>query len=274
MKRTYTVEMVVLVSVIALSLAGFSSLLLGAAPKLDGYQYLHVATSLGWLLLLLSQLVLIRQRRFKSHRSVGLCIFGAGPVLVATLVLLTVHSAAKSADAGRADDMVVPNVMVTLEVALLVFLAFWLRGNRAIHGALLLSTALLFAGIALFFTLIAWAPAYRIEGPDTFHRFAEAAQASTVVVLLAGLLLFLRDRRGGWPWLLAGSMFALNGLLQMLVERADFMQALTIAVAALGRLPAFALGLGVFLALLGVAWRREAGNRGRKPVSAGTEAAR
>lgn len=188
--------------------------------------------------------------------------------------MLTVHSAAKSAEAGRADDMVVPNVMVTLEVALLVFLAFWLRGNRAIHGALLLSTALLFAGIALFFTLIAYAPAYRIEGPGTFHRFAEAAQASTVVVGLAGLLLFLRDRRGGWPWLLAGSMFALNGLLQMLVERADSTQALTVAVAAVGRLPAFALGLGVFLALLGVAWRREAGNRGRNPGSGTTEAVR
>lgn len=144
-----------------------------------------------------------------------------------------------------------------------MFLAFLLRSNRAVHGALLLSTALLFAGIALLFTLIAYAPAYRIEGPDTFHRFAAAAQASTVVVVgLAGLLLFLRDRRGGWPWLLAGSMCALNGLLQMLVERAESTEALTVAVAAAGRVPAFVPALCVFLALLVVAWRREPKDRG------------
>ncbi len=144
---------------------------------------------------------------------------------------------------------------------MLVFLAFLLRSNRAVHGALLLSTALLLAGIALLFTLIAYAPACRIEGPDPFHRFAAAAQASTVVVGLTGLLLFLRDRRGGWPWLLAGSMCALNGLLQMLVERAESTEALTVAVAAAGRVPAFVLALCVFLALLVVAWRREPKDR-------------
>jgi len=73
--------------------------------------------------------------------------------------------------------MIVQNVMVTLEVALLVFLAFALRRNRNVHGALLLSTALLFMGIAMFFTLISHVPGYR-AGPGAGPRIADAAQAN------------------------------------------------------------------------------------------------
>ncbi len=58
---------------------------------------------------------------------------------------------------GKADVLLVQNVLVTLEMALLVFLAFLLRQNRSVHGSLLMSTSLLFMGIALFFTLISYA---------------------------------------------------------------------------------------------------------------------
>ena len=43
----------------------------------------------------------------------------------------------------------VQNVAFTMEVALLVFLAFVLRKQRQVHGALLMSTALMFMVIAL-----------------------------------------------------------------------------------------------------------------------------
>lgn len=208
-------------------------------------------------MLLLSQLVLISQARFDLHRVIGKSIFFAGPVLVATLTLLSVHSAGKDAEAGKADFLVVQNVMVTLDMALLVFLAFILRKNRQVHGALLMSTALLCMGIALFFTLISYVPGYRIDGPETFNRFAKAAQTITFVGGAIGLLFFLKNRRTGWPWLLAGSFFLLNGLLQMLVARMDGTKQLTVLVASIGRTPAFALSLLIFVALLWVAWRAE-----------------
>ena len=255
MKHKYTLEIVFLVLVIALSLVGFSSLYVGEQSGPNGYQYLHIATSLSWLILLLSQLVLINQHRFQRHRTIGTSIFVAGPLLVATLTLLSVHSAAKDAVVGRADVLVVQNVMVTLEVALLVFMAFILRRNRNVHGSLLMSTALLFMGIALFFTLISYVPGYRIEGPETFSRFAEAAQASSLVGSVVGLLFFLRNKRSGWPWILTSSFFFLNGFLQMIVARTDNTKALTVLVGSIGRAPAFGLGLTLFLALLWVAWR-------------------
>jgi hypothetical protein len=166
--------------------------------------------------------------------------------------------------------MVVQNVMVTLELALLIFPAFWLRRRREIHGALLLSTALLFMGIALFFTLIGFVPAYRIEGPGTFHRFAEAAQVVAMVGVAVGMAFFLRDRRAGWPWLLAGMFFPLNGLVQAIVAQNQGTMALTRMVAACDLVVAFAISLSGYAALLWLAWTRPfrgGDQRGRAPGS-------
>lgn len=240
---------------IALSLTGFSSLLLGGRAQPGAHHILHIVTSLGWLLLLSTQLVVIRQQRFDLHRSIGLSIFVAAPILIASLVMLCAHSAAKDAAVGRADAMVVQNVMVTLELALLVLLALALRKNRTLHGALMLSTAVLFLGIALFFTLISFVPGYRIEGPDTFHRFAKAAQATAYAGGIVGLLFFLRNPRTGWPWLLAGSFFLLNGFVQLLVARAGNTKPLTALVATIAPGPAFTAALLIFALLLWGAWR-------------------
>lgn len=261
MSHKYTLEFLFLLLAIAMSVVGFSSLYTGEQTGPDAYQALHIITSFTWLLLLLGQLVVVRQHRFHLHRTVGMSIFFAGPVLVATLAMLSVHSAAKDAGVGRPDVLVVQNVMVTLEVALLILLGFVLRRNRSIHGSLLMSTALLFLGIALFFTLISYVPGYRIEGPETFSRFADAAQASSIVGSLVGLGLFLARRRTGWPWLLTGSFFFANGFLQMFVARTDRTKALTQLVASIGRAPAFALGLTIFAALLWMAWRVEPARR-------------
>src|SRR5215218_1010874 len=139
MRQKHTLELVFLLAVITVSLVGFSSLALNKNTALTPYHYLHISTSVAWLLLLLSQLVLIRQHRFQHHRTIGQSIFIAGPLLVASLTLLSVHSAAKEAVAGQADDLLVQNVLTTVEVALLVFLAFVLRRNRRVHESFLMS---------------------------------------------------------------------------------------------------------------------------------------
>jgi hypothetical protein len=241
--------------VIAVSLVGFSSLVLGEQPALTGYHYLHIITSLAWLVLLLGQLLLVRQHRFRRHRTVGKSIFIAGPLLIASLALLSVHSASKEAVAGLADELLVQNVVTTMEVALLVFLAFILRRNRDLHGSFIMSTSLPFMGIALFFTFISYVPRFKIDGPETFSRFSEAAQTISLILIVVGLLFVVRNWRTGWPWLLASLFFTLNGLLQVFLDSTDRTKSLTALVASIGRAPAFGLTLLSFGALLGLAWR-------------------
>jgi hypothetical protein len=182
-------------------------------------------------------------------------IFFAAPILVASLVLLTVHSAEKDAGPGRGDVMVVQNVLVTLEVALLILLAFALRRNRQLHGVLLLSTALLFMGIAAVFTLISFVPSFQPAEPGAAPRFGAAAQASLLLVGPVALLMFLKNWRIGWPWLLVGAFFMINGLLQMIVAQSGQTKALTLIVASIGQAPAAVLTLAAFTGLLWLAWK-------------------
>lgn len=255
MRQRYTLEIAFLLIVITVSLVGFSSLARGDQVALTRYHVLHIITSMVWLLLLLGQLVLIRQRRFDRHRAIGKYIMFVGPLLIASVSLLTVHSAARESAAGTVDDLVVQNVTFTLELALLVFLAFVLRRDRNVHGSLLMSTALMFLVIALFFTFISYVPGYRIEGPETFDRFAKSGQTSALVGSVIGLLFFLRNFRTGWPWILVSAFFLLNGYLQMVVDQSGRTQPLTVLIGSIGEVPAFGLGLTIFLGLLWMAWK-------------------
>lgn len=255
MQHRYTPELLFVSLVLVTSVIGFSSLWRDASDGITSYQALHIVTSMAWLLLLLGQLVLVRRRRFDRHRAIGQGIAIVGPVLIASVTLLTVHSAARAIADGEPDALVVQNMTFTLELALLVVLAFVLRRNRAVHGALLMSTALMFFVIALFFTLISYVPGYRIEGPETFGRFATSAQASALVGSVIGLGFFLRNLRTGWPWLLTAAFFQLNGYLQLVLAQGGHTPALTARVAAIGEGTGLAVALAISAAALWIALR-------------------
>jgi hypothetical protein len=199
-----------------------------------------------WLLLLLCQLTLIGKNRYLIHRKIGLSILFIGPLLVATTTLLSVHSAHKGVVSGQGDFLIVQNVMVTIEMGVLIALAFIFKKHRKLHGAFLLSTAILFMGIALFFTLISFVPQFKIEGPDTFYRFETAAATLRYVCVIVGLMFFLKDSKNGWPLLVAGSFFSLNELINKLLADHNQIQPLTETVGSLNQLFAF---LGSFFIL-------------------------
>jgi hypothetical protein len=136
-----------------------------------------------------------------------------------------------------------------------VLLAFVLRRNRNVHGACLMSTALMFLVIAIFFALISYIPGYRIAGPETFDRFAKAGQTSAMIGSVTGLLFFLRNARTGWPWLLVSAFFLASGYLQVVIEQSGRTKALTVLVGSIGELPAFGLTLTFFAGLLWMAWK-------------------
>jgi hypothetical protein len=168
-------------------------------------------------------------------------------LLVATTALLSVHSAHKGVVSGQGEILIVQNVMGTLELGFIILLAFVLKKRRKLHGAFLLSTAILFMGIALFFTLISFVPQFKIEGTETFYRFATAAATARYICLFIGLLFFLKDRRSGWALLLVSSFFILNDYINTLLIKHNFIQLLTEFVGSFNELITF---LGSFIVLL------------------------
>ena len=203
-----------------------------------------------WMGLLLTQLTLIARGSYHQHRKVGLAVLVAGPLLVATTATLSVHSAHKGLVSGEGDFMIVQNVMATLELGLLIFLAFLLKNRRKLHASLLLSTTILFMGIALFFAMSSFVPQFRIEGPETFYRFQMAATTGQSICLAVGILFFIRDPRNGWPFLVAGSSFFLNAAIQSMLTRFGLIDPLTGIVGSMSQPLTFVASFALLLALL------------------------
>lgn len=172
----------------------------------------------------------------------------AGPLLVASTALLSVYSALKGLTSERGDPLIAQNVTVTLELGMLILLAFALRTRRKLHGSLLLSTTLLFLGIALFFTLISFVPGFKVEGPETFYRFQKSGAIAGLVCFVVGVIFFFRDFRNGWPFLLAGSFPLLNEVVRSLLAKSNLIEPLTALVGSMNQTLTFC-GVFVFFAV-------------------------
>jgi len=270
MQRTgrYSLEYGLIASVMLITVLGFWNIYFGPGAEAQPHHHLHLAVVFIWLGLLLAQLTLIARGSWRTHRKVGLAVLAAGPLLVATTAMLSVHSAHKGLVSGEGDFLIVQNVMGTLEVALLIVLAFLLKARRQLHGALLLSTSIIFMGIALFFVLIGFVPQFRIEGPETFYRFQTAAITGQSICAAVGLLFFLRDRRNGWPFLAAGCCFFLNEAIRSSLTSAGLIDPLTELVGSMSKPLTFVGAFAVMLALL-AATALPAGRRVRKIVNSG-----
>ena len=245
--KKYMLEYLLIFIVILLTVTGFWNIYFKVDSNPNLYHHLHVITNFIWLLLLLYQLSLIGKKKYLIHRKIGLSILFIGPLLFASVALLSVHSAHKGLTSGQGDFLIVQNVMVTIETGVLILLAFIFKKQRKLHGAFLMSTVILFMGIALFFTLISFVPQFKIDGPETFYRFETAGITGRYICLLTGLLFFLKDRSNGWPILIVSSFFTLNGYINSILINHNLIQPLTEFVGSLNQLTTF---LGSFMVLL------------------------
>jgi len=246
----YRFEYALIFATMLISVLGFCDIYFGTGEGPQPHHHLHIATAFMWLFLLLVQLNLIAARNRELHRKAGLAVLGAAPLLVATTATLSVHSARKGVASGEGDFLIIQNVGVTIELAAFIVLGFLFKQRRKLHASLLLSTAILFMGIALFFALIAFAPMFRIEGPETFCRFQTAAMTGQGIVLAVGLLYFLRDRRNGWPFLAAAACFPLNEAIRALLSGSDLIDPLTEVVGSMNQPLTFAAVFALMLATL------------------------
>ena len=252
MKRAnhYRLEFGLIAAVMLIMVLGFWDIYFGADADAQPHHHLHIATVFIWIGLLLTQLTLMARGGREMHRKVGLAVLVAGPLLVATTAMLSVHSAHKGMVSGDGDFLIVQNVMVTIELGLFIVLAFVLKNRRKLHGSLLLGTTIFFMGIALFFALISFVPQFKIEGPETFYRFQMAGITGQVICVAVGFLFFIRDRRNGWPFLVAGLCFFLNEAIRSLLTSFDLIDPLTEFVGSMSQPLTFVATFALLFSLL------------------------
>lgn len=248
--RHYSLEFGLIAAVILIMVLGFWDIYFGADADAQPHHHLHITTVFLWIGLLLTQLTLMARGDRQMHRKVGLAVLVAGPLLVATTAMLSVHSAHKGVVSGEGDFLIIQNVMGTLELGLLIFLAFLLKNRRKLHASLLLSTTIMFMGVALFFAMISFVPQFKIEGPETFYRFQTAGITGQVICVAVGLLFFIRDRRNGWPFLVAALCFPLNDAIRSLLASFGLIDPLTELVGSMSQPVTFIATFALLFSLL------------------------
>ena len=234
--KKYIFEYLLIFTTILLTVSGFGNLFLRADAKPTPYQIFHVIVNFSWLFLMLYQLSLIGNKQGIKHKRVGLSILFFGPLLFAHAILLAIHSAHRGLVSGEGDFMIVQNVMASLDLGVIILLAFILKKRRKIHAAFLISTVVLMLGISIFFLLLAVAPG--LIGYGMYITF------------LVGLLFFLKDRRNGWPILVSSSIFIINDFITSILIKQDLIQPLTEFVGSLNQLITFFVSFIVLLFLL------------------------
>jgi hypothetical protein len=248
--KKYSFEYMLIIGAMILSVTGFWKIFFGPEANPGPHHFFHLITVFTWLILLLIQLGLVGNNKFLSHKRIGLSILFFGPLLVATTAIMTVHSANKGVISGRGDPLFVQNVMGTFELAILILLAFVVKKRRALHGAFLLSTVLAFVGVALFFSLLGFVPQFKIEGPETFYRFAYAAITGLVIRLIIGILFFIKDRRNNWPLLVTGMLPASSLLIGAILESYELINPSTAFVGSFNEIITFGVSFVILLVLL------------------------
>ena len=248
--KPYAAEFLLLGVTMVVGMLGFSTVYVGPDADPQPHHHLHVASTYAWMGLLLIQLVLLTTGKRAEHRRWGLAVLAAGPLLVGSAALLTVHSARSALASGEEDFLIVQNVLGTFWLALVLVLAFVLKRRRRVHGAFLCSTLILFLGPALFFTLLAFAPPFRIEGPETFYRFQTAGLTGQAIIVVIVLLLFIKDRRNNWPYVFAAASFFLAEALKAQLNRLELIDSLTRLVGTPSEISAFLVTFVIVAALL------------------------
>lgn len=248
--KTYRAEIALVLATMVVAVLGFWTIYVGPDTDAQPHHHLHLVTTFVWMTLLLVQVILLHRGKSVQHRRVGQAVLLAAPPLLGSVALLTVGSAFRGWSSGEGDFLIVQNIIGTFWLGGYLVLAFLFRKRRLLHGAFLMSTLLLFLGPALFFALIAFAPPFRIEGPDTFYRFGTAAMTGQVIILAIAVAIFLRDRRNNWPYMLAALSFQVGEALKLWLQNADLIDPLTRFTASLSQGWAFAIGFGLIVVFL------------------------
>ena len=243
----YRAEIILVLFTMIVGVLGFWGVYVGERADAQPHHHLHVATTFSWMALLLIQLLLLRHAHRADHRRIGLAAVIAAPALFASTALLTVLSAERGLASGEGDFLLVANILGTLWLGALLMLAFLFRKRRKLHGAFLMSTLIQFLGPALFFTMIAWIPQFRIDGPDTLYRLAYVGMAGQGIMLLIVLVFFFRGHRNNWPYLLSGASYPLAEALKAWLTREQLIDPLLSLTAGLNAGWTFAVAFSALL---------------------------
>jgi hypothetical protein len=141
--------LIVLFTIIAIvTLSGFLKSYLFFFPNFGKFRYLihlHFAAFTCWLLLIVIQPILIRQKKLKLHRTLGKCSYFLAPLLVITIMFLVLQKVHREISVSQNEaiiDMLVGSLDI-LSFTIYYIIAMVNRRNVRWHVAFIIAASLI-----------------------------------------------------------------------------------------------------------------------------------
>lgn len=172
--------------------------------------HVHALTAITWVILLLLQDWSIRSRRRNLHMIGGILSLFLFPFLIVGFVMIiNVSAAGYAANENPVARFLGPSFALGMMVAILAYLTlFYLalknRRNVRLHAGYMLTTPLILFESPFSRVILSYLPFLVFTGSEFPQRIVDAIVIAMGISVAFALALYLRDRKSGIPFLVAG----------------------------------------------------------------------
>ena len=181
--------------------------------------HVHAVSSLAWVGLLLVQHVAIHRRANALHKQMGLASFALFPFLMLGFMMILNLSAGRYA--AQESDFIMyagPSFgfgMVVSNAAYLTlfYLAMKHRRNVKLHAGYMLATPMILFESPFSRIMGSFMPWMNVIGSEWPQALFDTIVISDLMMAALALVLYLRDRKHGAPWLVAIFFLVLQSIV-------------------------------------------------------------
>jgi hypothetical protein len=195
--------------VLLVILAGFWASYFAPIARVSLAFHVHATTASTWLLLLIAQSVAIHWRMNALHRKMGLASLALFPLLIVGLTMIINVSADRFA--ARESDFIAylgPAFGIGMAVAIAAYLTLFYQALKTrrkvkLHAGYMLATPMILFESPFSRVMSTHFPWMNVIGSEGLQGLLDTIVISNALVAAFALVLYLRDRANGAPWLVA-----------------------------------------------------------------------
>jgi hypothetical protein len=180
--------------------------------------HVHAFTAITWVTLLLVQDWAIRSGRRRLHKIGGMFSLFLFPFLIVGFVMIiNVSAAGYAANENPTARFLGPSFGLTMLIAILAYLVLFYqalrhRRNVRLHAGYMLTTPLILFESPFSRIIDSYLPFLVFTGSDFPQRILDAIVIAMALSIAFALVLYLRDRKSGFPFLVAAGFLIVEAI--------------------------------------------------------------
>ncbi len=235
--------------------------------------HVHAFTATTWVMLLLFQLWSIHNSRNALHKRAGLLSLMLFPFLIVgfTMIINVAASRFVSSEDPSAQYLTpsfgLSMVFAILAYVILFYLALRHRRNIKLHAGYMLTTPLVLFESPFSRIMLDHLPFLVFTKSEFPQRVLDAIVISMAMAITFSLVMYIRDRKGGIPFLVAAVLMSMQAIAMFVGTSIEWVRQGFAAYAAIPDWMTIVVAFAVGAATAWLGWTRKSG-RGDSPAAA------